>query len=206
MGFRARAVLAVCVATVLCVAMVQPAFAQDDTATEDQYAPGPDDECPGAEVVNTTPGTGPKESAPFPIAGERFRITIVNKATSNDPSLSGVTVFVNETNGDAVSDFSQEGEGTDSSIINAGPGSFFIETNPANASYVVVVEDCVDTEGNPPVSPGDTNDPADVVDGTIPDKPLPDTGGLPLAGLVVIGLALVGIGGSIVRAGVERRS
>lgn len=181
---------------IICVAAASPVFAQDSTAAQDQYAPGADSECPGAKVVNTTTGTGPKQSAPFQITGERFRITIANVATSQDPSLSGVSVFVNEANGDPVADFSQEGPGKDSSIINAGPGNFFIETNPANSSYTVVVEDCVDTKGNPPAnSPGDTNNPNEVMDGTVPKGTLADTGGMPLMpGVLASGVVLLGAG------------
>jgi len=213
LGFRARAVLAVCVATVLCVAMVQPAFAQDGTATEDQYAPGPDDECPGAVQVggNITESDG-DETAPFAITGERFRINItVSEEARQDADVS-VSVR-NDANDDfAAIGVTQNGPGTKSSIVNEGPGEFFLSIIASDTMYVVTVEDCLDANGavtNPPADttdPGDTTDPADVVDGTTPDKPLPDTGGLPLTGLVVIGLALVGIGGSIVRAGVERRS
>jgi hypothetical protein len=141
------------------------------TPAVDRIAPGPDAECPGAQVVNTTTGTGPKQSPPFRITGERFRISIANDATSQDPTLSGVSVWVNKANGDSVTTFSLEGQGTDSSIINAGPGDFFIETNPANASYTIVVEDCVDTQGNPPVdttttSTTDTTGPTGAPTGT----------------------------------------
>ncbi|HET7272163.1 MAG TPA: hypothetical protein VFI90_13890 [Rubrobacter sp.] len=175
---------------------------QDGTTPgQNQYAPGPDSECPGAQVVSTTTGTGPKQSPPFRISGERFRVTIVNEATSQDPSLSGVSVFVNEANGNPVTTFSQEGPGTDSSIINAGPGDFFIETNPANASYTIVVEDCVDTQGNPPAnSGGDVNNPKGMVPGTESPK-VPFTGGPPyvaVGALVLLSVALLA-GGVILR-------
>jgi hypothetical protein len=185
------------------------------TPAVDELAPGPDAECPGAQVVNTTTGTGPKQSPPFRITGERFRISIENDATSRDPTLSGVSVWVNKANGDIVTNFSQEGPGTDSSIINAGPGDFFIETNPANASYTVVVEDCIDTQGNPPVDTtsgtsganttgaattrGNTTSATDkVIRDTIPvGQQLPNTGGLPGLVPVVALLALLINGAAI---------
>ena len=42
---------------------------------EGQNAPGPDAECPGARVVNTTRGNGDKQSPVFNINGESFRVT-----------------------------------------------------------------------------------------------------------------------------------
>jgi hypothetical protein len=159
-------------------------------------APGPDAECPGAQVVETTTGTGPKQSPPFRITGERFRITIANDATSQDPTLSGVSVWVNKAYGDSVTTFSQEGPGTDSSIINAGPGAFFIETNPANASYTIVVEDCVDTQGGGPPggSSGSGERPGNVVPGSFPNENLPNTGGpailAPVVAFLISGAAI----------------
>ena len=185
------------------------------TPAVDELAPGPDAECPGAQVVNTTTGTGPKQSPPFRITGERFRISIANDATSQDPTLSGVSVWVDKANGDSVATFSQEGPGTDSSIINAGPGDFFIETNPANASYAIVVEDCVDTQGNPPVdttsatsganttgsatTSDNTSNRDNVIRNSIPrDRdPLPNTGGLPLLVPAAAVLALLISGATI---------
>jgi len=43
--------------------------------------------------------------------------------------------------------------------------------------------------------------PEDVIDGTIPGKKLPPTGGLPLGGAALLGAALVVVGGSILRHG-----
>ena len=186
-----------------------PAFAQaDPTPAQNQYAPGPDNECPGAKVVKTFKGTGDKTSAPFQITGTRFRITIANVATSQDPSLSSVSVYVRKTNDDPVENFSKEGPGEDSSIVNAGPGEFFIRTITANAKYTVVIEDCVGTQGNPPANPtnppanptpptapGNPTKPGGMVPGTNPGGTLADTGGLsPAFVALALGLALLGSG------------
>ena len=48
------------------------------------------------------------------------------------------------------------------------------------------------------------DDAADVVNDTIPDKPLPNTGGLPLGGAALLGVALVVVGGSVLRHGFKR--
>jgi hypothetical protein len=46
-----------------------------DSPLEEQNAPGPDSECPGARVVNTTSGNGNRQSPVFNISGESFRVT-----------------------------------------------------------------------------------------------------------------------------------
>lgn len=172
-----------------------PAFAQEDAQeedepSEDQYAPadagngapGPDSECPGAEVVSTTNSAGSTQTAPFAIAGERFRVNIVLTSAS-DPQNVFVDVTVQEAqNDDFVTTISQDGNGKKSSLVNAGPGQFYLDIlGSVGDEYAITVEDCVDTEGNPPTNdPGDPGDPDDVVPGTGNDKPLPNTGGVPL--------------------------
>lgn len=160
--------------------------------------------------VQDVAGKNRQSTAPFAITGERFRVNVTVLAGAQQDDRVSVDVINNANDNFAAIGIAKNGPGTESSIVNEGPEEFFLDITAFDTDYVVTVEDCVDANGavtNPPANnPGDTTDPADVVDGTTPDKPLPDTGGLPLAGLVVIGLALVGIGGSIVRAGVERRS
>jgi hypothetical protein len=50
----------------------------------------------------------------------------------------------------------------------------------------------------------DASIPEDVITETIPDRPLPDTGGTPLFGLAVIGLACVGLGVAVLRSAIRR--
>ena len=50
----------------------------------------------------------------------------------------------------------------------------------------------------------DAGIPEDVITETIPNKPLPDTGGMPLFGLAVIGLACVGLGVAALRSAIRR--
>jgi hypothetical protein len=46
----------------------------------------------------------------------------------------------------------------------------------------------------------------DVIKGTVPDKLLPNTGGMPLLGLVVSGLTLVGAGISVIGSTIRRNT
>ncbi len=140
--------------------------------------PGPDDECPGAEVVNTTTGTGDEQSPVFAIEGDSFRITTTVEPTSQDPGLASVSVGVVAEGGEDVTLFDKEGGGTESSIVNAGPGNFFLDILAANANYAVVVEDCVgDSQDGGGGGQNDDGIPDDVIRETIPDEPLPNTGG-----------------------------
>jgi hypothetical protein len=115
---------------------------------EDQNAPGPDSECPGARVVNTTRGNGIKQSPVFGISGDSFRITTTLQ--SNTPRALIFIADVNREGGRFVTIVSRESPGTDSSIVNADPGRFFLDINSANTDYLVTVEDC---PGARPVEP-----------------------------------------------------
>jgi hypothetical protein len=101
-----------------------------------------DGDCPGAEEVEVVTGNGDKQSPVFDIGGNSFRISVDSTATSQDPQVAGVTVFVRPegNNDEIVADFAVEEGRDDSSIINAGPGRFFLEVLAANAEYTIT--DC----------------------------------------------------------------
>jgi hypothetical protein len=52
-------------------------------------------------------------------------------------------VTVNREGGGFVTSTSRERPGTDSSIVNAGPGAFFLDILAFSTDYLVTVEDCV---------------------------------------------------------------
>ncbi len=183
-------------------------------------------DCPGAQTVDTTTGTGNKQSPVFNITGTSFRITITVEATSQDPSLAGVTANVMREGGEFVTSFSKEGPGTESSIINAGPGRFFLDFNTANANYTVTTEDCTGTTGGVTSQDGEATFVDDIQEDVvvdvnrdrtptrkqptiinIPKKPLPPSGGPPLYGVIAsfilagTGLLALGIG---IRRGLRR--
>lgn len=169
--------------------LAAPVLAQD--ASEDQYATGPDDECPGAEVVLTETGTGDQESVPFTITGDRFRVNLTSEPTGS-AGEDDVIVFVdviNNDNDELVTEISQDTAGTESSFVNAGPGEFFLDITSGNAAYTITVEDCVDEDEN-----GDG-----VVDDSVPDKDLPKTGGPPLLAILFSVVAGAGLLTAVVR-------
>jgi len=116
-----------------------PAVAQQGTGS-----------CPGAQTVNTTTGSGNKQSPVFDIAGSSFRLTANTTATS-DPQLALLTalVYPEGNTGNPVGDFSVKNGGNDSSIVNAGPGRFYLDIAAANVNYTITVEDCTGGGGTP---------------------------------------------------------
>ncbi|MBA3473109.1 MAG: hypothetical protein H0T57_07745 [Rubrobacter sp.] len=178
---------------------------------------GGDGNCPGARVVDVTTGTGNKQTPVFNITGTSFRITIEIEPSDVDPDLVSVTANVESPDEDVFTNFSKDGFGTDSSIINEGPGRFFLDLNTANAEYTVTTEDCTGTSQDGDITtepsaprPPPTPDPPpkrDVIRGTIPKKPLPPTGGLPVyvmvTGSILAGTGLLGLG-IVIRRGSRR--
>jgi hypothetical protein len=181
-----------------------PALAQDDdgSAAEDQYAPGPDEGCENPQEVTSFTGTENQRTDPFEITGETFRLRYETAPEGADPFLPTVEVDVLNAQGQPTGEgfLAFEGEDGTENVL-AGPGTFRLEIRAEDASYRITVEDCTETAQEPPPDdqPGDVDDPDDVVDDSIPDKPLPNTGGVPLVGLVLFAAGSLGVGTLILR-------
>lgn len=165
-----------------------------------------DSDCPGAQEVETVSGTGNEQSPVFDITGGSFRLTITSDPTSQDPQGASVSVFVFPEGEDVdfVTVFDQEGEGTETSIVNAGPGSFFLDILAANTDFEITVDDCTDDAGN-------DGDNGDGPDGNTRDDvtagPLPDTGGEAPPGFVTLPTAIsLMLGGLVIGVAARRRA
>ena len=170
-----------------------------ESILQGQNAPGPDSECPGARVVNRTRGNGNKQSPVFNVSGESFRVTTT--LDTNSPQFLGFDAFVYKEGGQLVTAIGRESPGTDSSIVNAGPGAFYLDILSANTKYFVTVEDCA---GVAPIEPDGPQGPINRPEGVIrrtPVREVPFTGGPPI---VLGALALLGAG-VIVGRGVLKR-
>jgi hypothetical protein len=154
---------------------------------------------------------------PFRITGERFRLTY----ETTDADESGVPFFdvtVLDGAGDEVGGRVIFEEGIQREVVRASPGSFTIEARAEDLKYTITGEDCTGRDsgggGRPPVPTdpvpedqykSDVDPPnEDVIDGTISDEPLPDTGGVPLPGLAVFGLICVFAAFALLRPVVRR--
>lgn len=144
-----------------------------------------DGNCQGARVVETISGTGDQQSPPFAIVGNTFKVTYEVSAT--DPQLFIFDITVNEENGDFVTSIDTEQEGTRSSFVNAGAGTYFLDITALGADYTVTVEDCRET--------GVLNE---------PEGELPETGGVPVSALAGC-VALLLTGTAVIGAVVGRR-
>ena len=171
-----------------------------ESILQGQNAPGPDSECPGARVVNRTSGTGEKQSPVFNVRGDSFRVT--TNVRTNTPQTFTFGVVVEREGGGTVTTITRESPGTDSSIVNAGPGNFFLDVITVYTNYAITVEDCA---GVPPIephgAPGPIADPEGVVPRTHVQK-IPRTGGPPylaLGALVLLGVALIAGRGALRR-------
>ena len=183
-----------------------------------------DTACRGAVLIDTV---GPTEQGfeigPIPIIGDSFRLTY--ETTNADESglpLFDVTVLDQagkEVGGRVIFD-----EGIQQELVRASPGRFVIYTTADDLTYKLTVEDCrgdeTDTPNPPPDGSGggnggtvpedqygnDAGNQDDVIDDTISDQPLPDTGGAPLLGLAVFGSIIVFSAFAVLRPVVRRDS
>jgi hypothetical protein len=158
-------------------------------------------ECPGARLLDSV---GPTEQDletrdPFPVVGESFRLTyeITGADRSGFPFLD-VTVLNQagkEVGGQVLFD-----EGVVREVVRSGPGRFDLKATAEDLTYKLTIEDCADGRNSPggpnvPTSPipqdqyrRDVDPPnEDVIDDTISNQPLPNTGGVPLLGLAAFG-------------------
>jgi hypothetical protein len=87
-------------------------------------------------------------------------------------------------------------------------GDAIAEVAQEQGVSVAQVNECLNGAEGPGVrtTSGDDNPKAGVLAATIPDKLLPNTGGMPLVGLAAIGLAAVVAGVFVLRAVITRRS
>ncbi|MDP9410369.1 MAG: hypothetical protein M3P70_07690 [Actinomycetota bacterium] len=161
----------------------------------------------------------------FDITGETFRVTYDVTILEED-EFPTVIIDIDGEAGEGpfvqVSETEQ-----DSFISTAGPGTFdgtFTLDPPNTARYSIIIEDCGGQGGgNPGGGSGGgggaggggagnpavlqySNDPGkgNVVPGTIPKKPLPNTGGASLLGFAVISLAFCVVGISVLSNGSRR--
>lgn len=188
----------------------------DQSASEVQA----DTACPGAVLLDSV---GPTDQSletrrPIPITGDSFRLTY--ETTNADQSgLPFLDVTVLDQAGKEVGGRVIFDEGVQREIVRASPGRFNITTTADDLEYTLTIEDCTG-DGNPSGGPGgdggsaaddqygNDGDPPDedVIDETISDEPLPNTGGVPLLGLAAFGLIFTSVAFALLRPVIRRDS
>ncbi len=160
------------------------------------------------ELVETFTGTQDQITPQFQITGPEWRFILEARATTQTSGIvSASTVFDldNPGFGSAFASVDPEFSPADtvSSNIVDGPGTFSLEIDANGASYTILVCQNVGQGGGT-----STLDPTNgVIPTTIPQKPLPPTGGFPsaygvIATFVLTGLLALGIG---IRRGLQGR-
>jgi hypothetical protein len=178
--------------------------------------------CQGAVLVGSV---GPTDEElvtrrPFLITGESFRLTY-ETSDADESGLPFFDVTVLDESGEEVGGRVIFEEGIQQEIVRASPGRFAFEATAEDLKYKLTIEDCTG-EGNPPS--GDQPVPTDpipddqyrrdvdppneddVIDDTISDKPLPNTGGAPLLGLAAFGSIFTFAAFALLRPDVRRDS
>jgi hypothetical protein len=159
--------------------------------------------CPGAVLIDSV---GPTDkdlvtTRPFTITGESLRLTY-ETTDADESGLPFVDVTVLDQAGKEVGGQVIFDEGVVREIVRSGPGKFDFEITAEDLKYKLTIEDCTGNGNQPPDSQNVPTTPIpedqyrrdvdppnedDVIDDTISDTPLPNTGGVPLLGLAVFG-------------------
>jgi hypothetical protein len=181
-----------------------------------------DTECPGAVLIDSA---GPTDEdlmtvRPIPITGDSFRLTY-ETTNADESGLPFLDVTVLDEAGNEVGGRVIFIEGVQREIVRASPGRFNIRTSADDLEYTLTIEDCLGNEQGPPNPPpggsggpapndqyGNGGEPPDqnVIDDTISDKPLPDTGGVPPLGLAAFGSIFIFTAFALLRPVLRRGS
>ena len=178
-------------------------------------------ECPGAKLLDSV-GPTKKDlvtTRPFPITGNSFRLTF--EITDTDQSgFPFLDVTVLDQAGKEVDSQVLFDEGVVRKVVRAGPGRFDFQAIAEDLKYKLTIEDCTGT-GNPPDGQNVPTTPIpedqyrrdvdppnedEVIDDTISDQPLPNTGGVPLLGLAAFGSIFIFGAFAVLRPVVRRDS
>lgn len=171
-----------------------------------------DEGCDNPEEVATFDRTENQITPDFEITGDTFRLTY--EATVIDPDeFASFTADAVGEDGFPV-DFIPLtfDDASDSVNVLEGPGTFNLEIESTNFEYIIIVEDCVGDDTQPTTTQRTTRDRTTNNNANrggrtvinVPNKPLPPTGGLPVAA-VVASSVLAGAGllalGFVIRRG-----
>jgi len=95
------------------------------------------------DEVRTFTGTGIKETQPFTVTSDTWRLRYDFQSSTPDQQSSSFDMSVYKT-GNTIPEsvISLEKPGSDTTYVNAGAGTYYLSIGSANAAWTVTVEEC----------------------------------------------------------------
>jgi hypothetical protein len=95
------------------------------------------------DEVQTFTGSGIKETQPFTVTSDTWRLRYDFESTTPDQQSSSFDMSVYKT-GNTIPEsvITLERPGSDTTYVNAGAGTYYLSIGSANATWTVTVEDC----------------------------------------------------------------
>jgi hypothetical protein len=95
------------------------------------------------DEVQTFTGTGIKETQPFTVTSDTWRLRYDFQSSTPDQQSSSFDMSVYKT-GNTIPEsvISLERPGSDTTYVNAGAGTYYLSIGSANATWTVTVEEC----------------------------------------------------------------
>jgi hypothetical protein len=108
----------------------------------------------GCEKVQTFTGNGIKDTQPFTVTSDTWRLRYKFQSTTGNQQNSTINITVYKSGGDIPESVVTLADrtGNDTTYVDAGAGTYYLSIGPANTTWTVTVEDC-----GAPASPGTPN-------------------------------------------------
>ena len=124
------------------------------------------------ETVQTFTGNGIKDTQPFTVTSDIWRLRYDFESTTPDQQSSSFDMSVYKS-GNTIPEsvITSESPGSDTSYVDAGAGTYYLSIESANATWTVTVEECsAPAQTGSPTPPGSASAPAST---PAPDPPSP---------------------------------
>jgi hypothetical protein len=126
------------------------------------------------EAVQTFSGDGIKDTQPFTVTGDTWRLRYDFQSSDPDQQSSSFDMSVYRT-GNTIPEtvITSESPGSDTSYVEAGAGTYYLSIESATATWTVTVEECsAPAQTSSPTPPGSASAPASTPASTpAPDPP-----------------------------------
>jgi hypothetical protein len=126
------------------------------------------------ETLQTFSGDGIKETQPFTVTGDTWRLRYDFQSTASDQQSSSFEMSVYKS-GNTIPEsvITLDNPGSDTSYVDAGAGTYYLSIESANATWTVTVEECsTPAQTGSPTPSGSASAPASTPASTPrPDSP-----------------------------------